>query len=118
MATSNYENVLVPSSWIVVRIDGCHFHGFCEVHEFDKPNDECALNLMNSCAMSVREDLPDIVFSYGVSDEYSYCICYMNFFYFEEDSSIIRKSRQGNNGTHRISLLLDVRLEVERVFPN
>jgi tRNA(His) 5'-end guanylyltransferase len=29
-----------------------------------------ALNLMNECAKSVMEDLPDIVFAYGVSDEY------------------------------------------------
>ncbi|CAL9146553.1 unnamed protein product, partial [Musa hybrid cultivar] len=37
---------------------------------FAKPNDENALNLMNSCAVSMLEQFPDIVFAYGVSDEY------------------------------------------------
>jgi tRNA(His) guanylyltransferase len=31
-----------------------------------------ALNLMNSCAVAVSEEFPDIVFSYGFSDEYRY----------------------------------------------
>lgn len=53
------------------------FGRFSEVHEFEKPNDERALNLMNSCAVAVMEELPDLVFSYGVSDEYRY------FFYFD-----------------------------------
>ncbi|XP_077212685.1 tRNA(His) guanylyltransferase 2-like isoform X2 [Tasmannia lanceolata] len=82
MANSNYEYVksfevedrLMPSTWIVVRIDGCHFHRFSEDHEFDKPNDERALNLMNSCAMAMLEEFPDIVFAYGVSDEYSFIL--------------------------------------------
>lgn len=43
---------------------------FSEVHEFEKPNDEVALNLMNSCAISVSEAFPDVVFSYGFCDEY------------------------------------------------
>ncbi|KAJ8466925.1 hypothetical protein OPV22_029477 [Ensete ventricosum] len=80
MANSKYEYVkkfetddrLPPSSWIVVRIDGCHFHQFSAEHAFEKPNDENALNLMNSCAASMLEQFPDIVFAYGVSDEYSF----------------------------------------------
>ncbi|XP_022950282.1 tRNA(His) guanylyltransferase 1-like [Cucurbita moschata] len=68
------ENKLMPSTWIVIRIDGCHFHRFSEVHVFEKPNDEHALNLMNSCAVAVMEKLPDLVFSYGVSDEYSFVL--------------------------------------------
>ncbi|CAL9776410.1 unnamed protein product [Musa acuminata subsp. burmannicoides] len=80
MANSKYEYVkkfetddrLSPSSWIVVRIDGCHFHRFSAEHAFAKPNDENALNLMNSCAVSMLEQFPDIVFAYGVSDEYSF----------------------------------------------
>lgn len=50
----------------------CGFGRFSEVHVFEKPNDEHALNLMNSCAVAVMEKLPDLVFSYGVSDEYRY----------------------------------------------
>ncbi|KAI3451063.1 hypothetical protein Pfo_007728 [Paulownia fortunei] len=69
-----YESRLMPSTWIVIRIDGCHFHRFSEVHEFEKPNDARALNLMNSCAAGVLEEFKDIVFAYGVSDEYSFVL--------------------------------------------
>ncbi|GFZ12924.1 tRNAHis guanylyltransferase [Actinidia rufa] len=65
-----FEHKLMPFTWIVVRIDGCHFHRFSEVHGFEKPNDGQALNLMNSCAVAVVQEFQDIVFSYGVSDEY------------------------------------------------
>ncbi|XP_042520635.1 tRNA(His) guanylyltransferase 1-like isoform X1 [Macadamia integrifolia] len=68
------EYKLMPCTWIVVRIDGCHFHRFSEIHEFEKPNDEQALNLMNSCAVAMLEEFPDVVFSYGVSDEYSFVL--------------------------------------------
>ncbi|GKV47514.1 hypothetical protein SLEP1_g54413 [Rubroshorea leprosula] len=69
-----FENKLMPSTWIVIRIDGCHFHRFSEVHEFTKPNDEQALKLMNSCAVTVLEEFEDVKFSYGVSDEYSFVL--------------------------------------------
>jgi tRNA(His) 5'-end guanylyltransferase len=45
------------------------------MHAFEKPNDERALNLMNACATSMLEKFPDIVFAYGVSDEYRYIAC-------------------------------------------
>ncbi|KAL8189424.1 hypothetical protein R6Q57_028990 [Mikania cordata] len=66
------ENKLLPFTWIVIRIDGSHFHRFSEVQGFEKPNDEQALKLMNSCAVAVLEEFNDIVFAYGVSDEYSF----------------------------------------------
>ncbi|GLU13218.1 hypothetical protein SLE2022_298630 [Rubroshorea leprosula] len=69
-----FENKLMPSTWIVIRIDGCHFHRFSEVHEFTKPNDEQALKLMNSCAVTVLEEFQAVNFSYGVSDEYSFVL--------------------------------------------
>ncbi|RWW20477.1 hypothetical protein GW17_00015416 [Ensete ventricosum] len=47
---------------------------FSAEHAFEKPNDENALNLMNSCAVSMLEQFPDIVFAYGVSDEYRYVL--------------------------------------------
>ncbi|KAI3851562.1 hypothetical protein MKW92_009663 [Papaver armeniacum] len=80
MANSKYEYVksfegedkLMPSTWIVVRIDGRHFHQFSDKHEFKKPNEERALKLMNACAEAMFEEFPDLVFSYGVSDEYSF----------------------------------------------
>ncbi|GER35126.1 tRNA(His) guanylyltransferase 1 [Striga asiatica] len=69
-----YKRKLMPFTWIVIRIDGCHFHRFSEVHEFEKPNDVQALNLMNSCATGVLEEFKDIIFAYGVSDEYSFVL--------------------------------------------
>lgn len=48
------------------------FGRFSEVHEFEKPNDEHALNLMNSCAVAVVEEFDDVVFAYGESDEFRY----------------------------------------------
>ncbi|KAJ0039900.1 hypothetical protein Pint_26994 [Pistacia integerrima] len=73
-----FENKLMPYAWIVIRIDGCHFHRFSEVHDFEKPNDEKALNLMNSCAVAVLEEFQDITFAYGL--------------YFEEGISVFSKA--------------------------
>jgi tRNA(His) guanylyltransferase len=82
MANSKFEYVkaferddrILPSTWIVVRIDGRGFHKFTERHGFTKPNDARALHLMNAVAMEVVKDLPDIVLSYGISDEYSFVL--------------------------------------------
>ena len=56
------------------------FGRFSEVHEFEKPNDGQALNLMNSCAVAVVKEFQDIVFSYGVSDEYRFRFVLVSFF--------------------------------------
>ncbi|XP_049348134.1 tRNA(His) guanylyltransferase 1-like isoform X1 [Solanum verrucosum] len=69
-----FESRLMLSTWIVVRVDGCHFHRFCDDNGFQKPNDEQALKLMNSCAVSLLEMFKDIIFAYGVSDEYSFVL--------------------------------------------
>ncbi|KAJ7946280.1 tRNA(His) guanylyltransferase [Quillaja saponaria] len=84
-----FENKLMPSTWIIIRIDGCHFHRFSELHEFEKPNDERALNLMNSCAMAVLEEFQDMVFSYGVSDEYSFVLRKNSYLYQRRASEIV-----------------------------
>lgn len=98
MANSEYEYVkrefeferrLPPSNWIVVRIDGCHFHRFSKIHAFEKPNDEIALRLMNACATSMLEKFPDIVFAYGVSDEYSFVFRQETEFYQRRESKIL-----------------------------
>ncbi|KAM0938784.1 putative tRNA(His) guanylyltransferase [Dioscorea sansibarensis] len=97
MANSKYEYVkkfevddkLPPHNWIVVRIDGCHFHRFSADHAFEKPNDERALNLMNICAVSMLEHFPDIVFAYGVSDEYSFILKETTQFYERRASKIL-----------------------------
>ncbi|XP_066366496.1 uncharacterized protein [Miscanthus floridulus] len=98
MANSEYEYVkrefefdrcLPPSNWIVVRIDGCHFHRFSKIHAFEKPNDKNALRLMNACATAVLEKFPDIVFAYGVSDEYSFIFREETEFYHRRESKIL-----------------------------
>ena len=43
---------------------------FSQAHHFKKPNDMQALLLMNESAKAVVEDVTDIIFAYGVSDEY------------------------------------------------
>lgn len=80
MAKSKYEYVktfeieekLLPNCWLVVRIDGKGFHKFSNKHNFEKPNDLRALQLMNRSAMAVMQEYKDIVLSYGESDEYSF----------------------------------------------
>ncbi|XP_012271476.1 probable tRNA(His) guanylyltransferase isoform X2 [Orussus abietinus] len=80
MAKSKYEYVkefehednCLPNCWIVVRIDGRNFSRFSEVHQFAKPNDVAALELMNRAGITVMEDFREIVIAYGQSDEYSF----------------------------------------------
>ncbi|XP_030377636.1 probable tRNA(His) guanylyltransferase [Scaptodrosophila lebanonensis] len=80
MACSRYEYVksyeqddsILPNVWIVIRIDGKKFHKFSKVHDFEKPNDENALNVMNAAAVTVMQEFRDIVLAYGQSDEYSF----------------------------------------------
>lgn len=80
MAKSKFEYVkefetdekLLPNTWVVVRIDGKGFHKFSNVHNFKKPNDEGALQLMNNAAICVMQEFRDCVLSFGQSDEYSF----------------------------------------------
>ncbi|KAK4585393.1 hypothetical protein RGQ29_022876 [Quercus rubra] len=97
MANSKYEyvksfevedEVMLPNL-IVVRIDGRDFRRFSEVHEFEKPDDGRALNLMNACATAVLEEYPDIVFSYGFSDEYSFVFKKTSKFYQRRASKLL-----------------------------
>jgi tRNA(His) guanylyltransferase len=96
MANSKYEYVrhfeladnMLPNTWLVVRIDGRGFHRlvfifdnskrfeltyqkrFSQAHNFAKPNDRRAIDLMNRCAIEVMKDVKDIILAYGQSDEY------------------------------------------------
>ncbi|XP_044738239.1 probable tRNA(His) guanylyltransferase [Chrysoperla carnea] len=80
MANSKFEYVrefenedkIMPNCWVVVRIDGKGFHKFSKLHNFDKPNDVRALELMNYAAIDVMNEFRDIVISFGQSDEYSF----------------------------------------------
>nr|ACO12279.1 Probable tRNAHis guanylyltransferase [Lepeophtheirus salmonis] len=66
------KETLLPNTWAVVRVDGRGFHAFANKHEFTKPNDVRALNLMNAAAKVVLGAFTDIVLGYGQSDEYSF----------------------------------------------
>lgn len=82
MAKSKFEYVkffeteehLLPNCWIVVRIDGRAFHKFSVKHNFEKPNDLNALNLMNKAAAAVMNEFKDVLIAYGQSDEYSFVL--------------------------------------------
>ena len=45
---------------------------FSEVHNFGKPNDLRALQLMDHAATEVMEEYPDIILAFGESDEYRF----------------------------------------------
>lgn len=77
------ENACLKNCWIVVRIDGKNFHKFAEVHNFEKPNDLKALNLMTKSATSVFEEFKDVTLAFGQSDEYS--------FIFKKNTSIFNR---------------------------
>lgn len=66
------DQVLLPNTWIVVRVDGRGFHKLSNHYAFTKPNDRRALDLMNAAAAHVVRSIADLCFAYGVSDEYSF----------------------------------------------
>ena len=97
MAKSKYEYVklfelddkLLPNCWIVVRLDGKGFHKFADCHDFTKPNDKRALELMNKCAFTVMESFREIVLSFGQSDEYSFVFRKDTVLYSRRESKIL-----------------------------
>lgn len=79
----NYElpDQLMPNAYILIRVDGRGFHKcavlrpvsdgrFSDAHDFEKPNDVRALDLMNRAAKAVMDEFPDIVLAFGESDEF------------------------------------------------
>ncbi|XP_019860531.1 PREDICTED: probable tRNA(His) guanylyltransferase isoform X1 [Amphimedon queenslandica] len=80
MAKSKFEYVkgfemsdsCLPNTWLVLRLDGRGFHRFAMAHNFAKPNDILALNLMNKAASAVMQEFQDIFIAYGQSDEFSF----------------------------------------------
>ena len=49
---------------------------FTNKYAFEKPNDRCALHLMNEAATAVLKEMPDVCLAYGFSDEFR-CITRM-----------------------------------------
>ncbi|KAF9426616.1 hypothetical protein BGZ94_006265 [Podila epigama] len=97
MAKSKYEYVrefetegkLLPNVFILVRIDGKGFHKFSAEHDFAKPNDVRALNLMNHAARSVMNELDDIMLGFGESDEFSFLFRKSTDLYQRRESKIV-----------------------------
>lgn len=74
--TRSFENpqTLLPQTYIIIRLDGRSFHKLSTKYTFSKPNDPRALNLMNTSAIYVLQQLPDILLAYGQSDEMSFVL--------------------------------------------
>lgn len=72
--TFELDDRLLPSTFIVVRIDGKGFRAFCDSHSFTKPNDKRALDLMNAAALAVMQTGlgREVALAFGESDEYSF----------------------------------------------
>lgn len=97
MANSRFEYVkqfelddrIMPQTWIVLRVDGKGYTKFCEAHQFQKPNDDRSINLMNSAAKAVMTAYGDVVLAYGQSDEYSFVINKHSNLYSRRSSKLI-----------------------------
>jgi len=82
MACSKFEYVkqyesqekLLPSTYIVIRIDGKGFTKFTTLYKFEKPNDIRGIGLMNKAAQCVVQAFAEIWLAYGQSDEYSFVL--------------------------------------------
>ncbi|KAJ7651085.1 Thg1 C terminal domain-containing protein [Roridomyces roridus] len=82
MAGSKYAYVrnfelpdpLLPGTFMVFRLDGHSFHRFSDEHNFAKPNDIRALQLMDRAAEDLMDQYPDITLAFGESDEFSFLI--------------------------------------------
>lgn len=64
---------LLPSTFLLIRLDGKNFHNFSVINKFEKPNDINALNLMNQSAKRVlngKELNQECVLAFGESDEF------------------------------------------------
>lgn len=62
-------------TYVIVRVDGDKFHSFSSSHDFHKPNDKRALDLMIESAKQVMKTYKGhIPLAYGHSDEFSFLI--------------------------------------------
>ncbi|GAA99049.1 uncharacterized protein L969DRAFT_20282 [Mixia osmundae IAM 14324] len=99
MANSQYgyvrlaerDDTLLPSTYLVVRIDGKGFHKFSKRHNFTKPNDLAALRLMNHSArnLMMSDAGQTIVAAFGQSDEYSFVLSRSTTLFLRRESKIV-----------------------------
>ena len=69
------SDVLLPSTYLLCRLDGKAFHHFSTHHHFLRPNDQTALELMNAAArrlLGAKELNGQCVLAFGESDEFSF----------------------------------------------
>ncbi|EIW57505.1 tRNAHis guanylyltransferase [Trametes versicolor FP-101664 SS1] len=87
----NFElpDPLLPETFMVLRIDGHAFHRLSAEHDFAKPNDERALQLMDHAARDVMNEFKDIVLAFGESDEYSFLFRKSTTLYNRRESKIL-----------------------------
>ncbi|EST10001.1 tRNAHis guanylyltransferase catalytic domain protein [Kalmanozyma brasiliensis GHG001] len=109
----NFElpDSVIPSVYLVVRIDGKGFHKFSALHSFAKPNDPSALELMNTAARHVMSSLKGhIALAFGESDEYSFLL---------RKSTTLYNRRESKITTHIVSLFTSAYVfNWPRFFPN
>lgn len=67
----------------------CRRVRFSAAHEFAKPNDIRALNLMNHAARSVMHELDDVLIGFGESDEFSFLFRKSTDLYQRRESKIV-----------------------------
>ncbi|KAL0568142.1 tRNA-His guanylyltransferase [Marasmius crinis-equi] len=80
---------LLPGTFLVFRLDGHSFHRFSDEHNFTKPNDVRALELMDRAAEALMKEYPDIVLGFGESDEYSFLLRKSTSLYQRRQSKIV-----------------------------
>ncbi|KAF8813512.1 tRNAHis guanylyltransferase, partial [Phlegmacium glaucopus] len=80
---------LLPGTFMLFRLDGHSFHRFSEKHEFTKPNDVRALQLMDHAARDLMEEYPDIILAFGESDEFSFLLRKSTTLYNRRQSKIV-----------------------------
>lgn len=83
-------DTILPHTYMVVRLDGNSFHRFSSQHDFTKPNDPRALELMNAAASRVMHSLRgDALLAFGESDEYSFLLAKQSQLYSRRQAKII-----------------------------
>lgn len=109
----NFElpDSVIPDTYLVVRIDGKGFHKFSKLHNFAKPNDALALELMNEAARYVMQSLKgQVALAFGESDEYSFLL---------RKSTTLYSRRVSKITTHIVSLFTSAYVwNWSKYFPN
>lgn len=66
------EEKMLPSTYMMVRIDGRGFTEFCINHSLEKPLDDRLIRLNAEVGRKVMENFDEMIFAFGESDEFSF----------------------------------------------